>query len=133
MGCKVNSGGMCGSLSNDHLPRLMSCFSGTASSSRCPTAEEMTYSSFSKKSLDLSRLALRTLAISVATDGFSAMTNTLPTFARGLEPWGNFGNPFFMAIFGDPAFKQENSLVFSHHANVSRDGPELSRKRRKTC
>ena len=47
IGFSAKRGGMCGNLSNDHLPRWISCSSGTASSNRWPTAEETTYWSLS--------------------------------------------------------------------------------------
>ena len=76
MGASANSGGRCGSFSMVHLPRAISCSLGTASSSRWPTALEMTYRSSSKKSAAFFTPSTR--AISAATLGFSAMTKVFP-------------------------------------------------------
>src|ERR1041385_246678 len=77
IGERSKCGGIRGSRANDHLPFLTSYFSGTASSSRCPTAEDRTYSSLSKWSpLRVKPPSAR--AMSAATDGFSAMMSFLP-------------------------------------------------------
>ena len=72
MGRKSKCGGMTGKLTNDHFPRLTSYSSGAAISRRWPTADEIKNASFSKYSSCLVKPP-RALAISFATDGFSAI------------------------------------------------------------
>ena len=75
MGASANSGGSDGRFSIFHFPRAGSKPSGGASSSRWPTADEMTHWSFSYQSPSFFTPSTR--ARSVATLGFSAMTRVL--------------------------------------------------------
>src|ERR1041385_3351960 len=80
-----------------HLPRFTSNSSGTHNSSKWPTADDRTYLSLSKKSPMASLVnPPSALAISLATDGSSAMINALPianvsTFTRrqGMDATSN--------------------------------------------
>src|SRR5471030_2108300 len=76
IGLSAKYGGIIGRCAKLHLPRLTSCSSGTAISSRWPTAEDSTYSSDSKYSSCLVKPP-SVFAISFATDGFSAMMRVL--------------------------------------------------------
>ena len=77
IGCRSKCGGMTGRWAKVHLPRLTSNCSGTHNSSRWPTADESTYWSLSKKSSCFLKPP-SALAMSPATDGFSAMIKALP-------------------------------------------------------
>ena len=87
--------GITGSLANVHLPRLTSSSSGSPISTRWPTAELITYRSFSKWSPSFLMLP-SAFAISLATDGFfgndeclshffSVTRNAFPTDLRSIS------------------------------------------------
>src|SRR4051812_6261944 len=86
IGLSSNSSGMIGSVSSRQKPYFfLSMSSGISSSATCPTAEEMTYSSFSKWSPFLGTLP-RARARSAATLGFSAMMSDLDISNWGTVP-----------------------------------------------
>src|SRR5450830_1721599 len=76
IGLSAKCGGIIGRWVKVHLPRLTSYSSGTAISSKWPTAEDSTYSSDSKYSSCLVKPP-SVFAISFATEGFSAMMRVL--------------------------------------------------------
>src|SRR6478672_6250065 len=76
IGFSAKYGGIIGRWVKLHLPRLTSYSSGTAISSRWPTADDRTYSSDSKYSSCLVKPP-SALAMSFATEGFSAMMRAL--------------------------------------------------------
>ena len=97
IGASANSGGSDGRFSIFHFPRAGSKPSGGASSSRWPTADEMTHWSFSYQSPSF--FTPSAFARSVATLGFSAMTRVFGMRQVLLElyemlTWECFDAPF---------------------------------------
>src|SRR5205807_10653263 len=81
-----NFSGIIGSVSRRQKPYFfLSMSSGMSSSATCPTADEMTYCSFSKWSPCFG-IFPRTRAMSAATLGFSAMTRDLDIEGREVRP-----------------------------------------------
>ena len=87
-GFKSKCGGITGKWAKLHLPRFTSNASGAWISTKCPTALETTYCSFSKYSSCFSNLPLEAVSartISWATEGFSAMTRVLAADVDAVE------------------------------------------------
>ena len=79
IGLSAKYGGIIGKCAKLHLPRFTSNSSGTAISSKWPTADDRTYSSDSKYSSCLVKPP-SVFAISFATEGFSAMMRVFVIF-----------------------------------------------------
>src|SRR5258705_2561574 len=118
---------MTGSALKVHLPFFTSNWSGTHNSRRCPTAEDNTNWSLSKYSSCFVKPA-SALAISPATDGFSAMISVLPIANRGLLQSGAArGNPMFYRLPSnslEDEVKSKGRMQLRHIEISRRDGDE---------